>query len=324
MKLHAFCGKAGCKVFTDPGSKSSALGILSAVGADKRCRNNAADVAKVQASLNKFPVAEGGPETKLVEDTVFGPLTAAAIKRFQTKQFGLAQADGVVDVGAQTDKRLAGKASVYSNLTLEMMEKIPLVLNIINRSKMELVHARAYKQGVPDLFGNARKSWNLLNKHFQIEKFGSWQHQLQWINSIYTSMEAAIGYIPQGMFLVADEPLEVSEGAYAFTFPGGFEVSKRNEKWHGISQGTIYLCPRMHNLKPDAFAYCLLHELAHFVGPNYESPAGIIDDHAYRHIGNKYDMILPWQRVHNADCYSQFAFEAVGKTFRMNEHLVDA
>ncbi len=324
MKLHAFCGKEGCKVFTDLGSKPSALGILFAVGSDKRCRNNTADVLKVQVALNKFPVTEGGPEPKLAQDGTFGPLTAAAIRKFQTKQFALKGTDGVVDVGGQTDNRLAGKASVYSNLTLEMSKNIPLVLSIINRTKMALVHAQSYKQGVPDLFGNGKKSWDLLSKHFQIEKFGGWQHQVQWINSIYTSMEAAIGYIPQGMILIADEPPTVSVGAYAFTFAGGFDVSLRKETWNGISIGSIYLCPKMHTLKPDAFAYALVHELAHFVGPADASPVGPINDHAYQHIGNKYNTLLPWQRVHNADCYSQFSFEVLGRPFRLNEHLVDA
>ena len=157
-------------------------------------------------------------------------------------------------------------------------------------------------------------------KHFQVDKFPDWSSQLDWLNRIYIGMETAIGHIPMGMILLADEPAGSNEGAFAFTFAGGYEVGERNKTYQGIPRGSVYLCPKMQTMKQDAFAYVLIHELAHFVGPTGQTGVQV-DDYGYRHKPG-YDALVPWQRVHNADNFAQFSFDAVGKPFNLKEHLL--
>lgn len=47
-----------------------------------RVKNIRPDVAKIQEALNRFPVRDGGPQPALKVDSIVGPLTIAAIKRF--------------------------------------------------------------------------------------------------------------------------------------------------------------------------------------------------------------------------------------------------
>lgn len=58
------------------------------------------DVMTVQYLLNCVPTSKGGPSPELVVDGIIGPKTLAAIKKFQTAQFGWA--DGKVDPGGKT------------------------------------------------------------------------------------------------------------------------------------------------------------------------------------------------------------------------------
>lgn len=63
-------------------------------------RNVARNVATVQYLLNCVPVARGGPAPELAVDGIAGPKTIAAIRRFQTTNFG--RADGRVDPRGRT------------------------------------------------------------------------------------------------------------------------------------------------------------------------------------------------------------------------------
>ena len=72
--------------------------IQAAVG---HCgRNNPADVMTAQYLLNCVPAVQGGPIRELVVDGISGPLTVAAIRKFQTAAFG--RADGRIDPGGAT------------------------------------------------------------------------------------------------------------------------------------------------------------------------------------------------------------------------------
>lgn len=63
-------------------------------------RNVARNVATVQYLLNCVPAARGGPAPELAVDGIAGPKTIAAIRRFQTTNFG--RADGRVDPRGRT------------------------------------------------------------------------------------------------------------------------------------------------------------------------------------------------------------------------------
>lgn len=68
--------------------------------------NRAPDAATVQYLLNCVPKASGGPNPELVVDGICGPLTKAAILKFQMARGGYC--DGRVDAGGPTIKVLQG------------------------------------------------------------------------------------------------------------------------------------------------------------------------------------------------------------------------
>ena len=97
-------------------------------------------------------------------------------------------------------------------------------------------------------------------------------------------------------------------------------MGERNKTYQGIPRGSVYLCPKMQTMKQDAFAYVLIHELAHFVGPTgrlaCRSTTMVIA------ISPAMTRWYPRQRVRNADNFAQFSFDAVGKPFNLKEHLL--
>jgi hypothetical protein len=91
---------------------------------------------------------------------------------------------------------------------------------------------------------------------------------------------------------------------------GGYHFISTNETFEGLPVSSIYLCPKAKTLDRDAFVYAMIHELAHFTGPKDNG----VDDFAYFHKDpNKYANLSPALTLRNADCYSQFAYDAIGK-----------
>ena len=78
--------------------------IKASVGAGGK--NTDTDVEIVQRMLNAVPMLIGPPSPLLKEDGDCGPLTIAAIQRFQ-KRAELPVQDGRIDPGKTTHKRLA-------------------------------------------------------------------------------------------------------------------------------------------------------------------------------------------------------------------------
>lgn len=66
--------------------------------------NKPADVLSVQVNLNRVPQSSGGPLDPLAPDSIAGPLTIGAIRRFQQHHFGWA--DGRIDPGQKTHQTL--------------------------------------------------------------------------------------------------------------------------------------------------------------------------------------------------------------------------
>lgn len=323
MQCFGFCGDlAGCHP-ASPGSSagSSTLNLSAPVGGAPRCRNVASDVRAVQRALNSFAPTDGGPSPKLVEDGLYGPKTAAAIQKFQVKNFGWAGTDGVVDPGQQTDRKLAGGGDDLADLPAEMVSNIPHVLTILSITRGQIAAARNYRDGLTTFTGSGESSWKKLVKHFQLDRFPDWQQKLADIDRVYCDMQTAIGHVPQGVVLFSNEPAGHTSGYFAFAYAGGYSVAKRSSSaGDGTPMGSIYVTPKMRLMKRDAFAYIMIHELAHFVGPDDRFGLAILD-YAYHRNPVAYEWLVPWQRIHNADCYSQYAFDAIGKPFRHSDHI---
>lgn len=323
MQYFAFCGDMnGCRRASPYVGGSGSLGLKAPVGSAQRCRNVAGDVLAVQRALNKYSPADGGPSPKLAEDSIYGPKTAAAIQKFQVKHFGYAGADGVVDPGQQTERKLAGSDSPASSVSADMYGHIGYARTVLEITRSQIAAARMFGSGQSSFTHMGESAWNKLITHFKIDQFPSWSTQLDAIDRVYSDMQTAIGHVPQGMVLFADEPPEKVSGHFAFAYANGYGVANRGKKSGDGSTylDSIYFTQKMRTLKQDAFAYVMIHELAHYVGPEERSGVAIVD-YAYHRNPAVYQSLPPRQRVQNADCYSQFAFDAIGKPFKHSQHL---
>jgi hypothetical protein len=312
------------------GGNPSDMSITAPVGATTsgRVLNRVADVRKVQAALNKFPVLDGGPSPQLTVDGICGPLTKDAIVTFQLK-FGLTPKssntpDGIVDVGGDTaDQLQTGPSSIVNGVT-EFFERIPDVMRVATAASAALEAAIFQLQfpnrpgQLPGLSQLGQAAVARADHHFHINRTRNPVARLRQVQRIYLGMQTAIGHVPQGLFLAVDEPLESHVRAFAFTEAGGFFIRDPKAVFDGTSLpvNSIYICPRGRTLAPDGFTYMMIHELAHFVGP--ESPnrpgdpdIGIYDFGAF-HKGT-IDRLSPDITLRNADSYAQFAFDAIGK-----------
>ena len=145
-------------------------GILFPVGAGGR--NVDIDVETVQRMLNNVPMPIGPPSPLLKDDGDCGPLTIAAIKRFQ-KLAKFAVQDGRIDPGKTTHQRLASLTDRITELPdrldlgLKLAPSVKTMVDsscqILNRMVSELNNFRPPLQG-PE----ADRARSALNTHFSL------------------------------------------------------------------------------------------------------------------------------------------------------------
>ena len=99
------------------------------------------DVVLVQGLLNAIPSSEGGPLTKLKVDGIVGPLTLAAIRRYQQARTHIV--DGRVDVHGATIKSLV--------MTLNDRGTLPPGLPNVGEPSQSVVRALTGGAGMPVL-----------------------------------------------------------------------------------------------------------------------------------------------------------------------------
>jgi peptidoglycan hydrolase-like protein with peptidoglycan-binding domain len=304
----------------EPVPADEPLTITSAVGDGfpPRCRNLAPDVKKIQAALNRFSPLDGGPIEKLVVDGIAGRLTKEAIHRFQRK-FGIKVRntnvdDGIVDIDGPTIQRLrAGPDVLIPDAPGLFMSEIPRVIGIVTAAQGALSLAQA-QLDLPNPLGGSVSG---LEKHFHAKTNAERRSTIQLAQKVYTRIQAAIGHIPVGRVLALDEPPKTEVRSFMFTFAGGFNLpfdpkTKRVPQWEGLDVDRIYVTPKGRTMTTEQFRYAMIHELAHFVSDTDGMPA--IEDFAYFHRQRaKYDALNNFFSVRNADCYSRFAFEAIGR-----------
>lgn len=297
---------------------TSGVSIKFAVGdaAPPRCRNLADDVRTIQKALNDFSPLEGGPLELLKVDGICGAKTKAAIRRFQEiwkiRPKGWKTPDGIVDPDGETIKRLRKGGGAIEDLPGEFAVHIPRVLGIVARARAAVLLARNYLDNSSvAMFG--KNDLERAERHFHIGKTANPRARLDQIESIFLNMQTAIGYVPQGVVLAINEPATVASGDVMFAYDNGYHWRGKDDHKmtkEGVHPGSIYLCPRARTLNADAFAYVMIHELAHYVAPL----GTLIRDHAYfAKDPPKYRNLDPEKAYLNADCYAQFAYETIGK-----------
>ena len=295
-----------------------------------RCLNIPDDVRTVQRLLNRFPTIEGGPIPKLVVDGIIGPLTDKAIGHFQAKWKIVSkyskQPDHIVDPGGKTIDRLKKGPTGKTGMPSEFMKNIPRVIEVITASRAALSLAKSHlirgssSGPIPSVGEFSKAALARVERHFRVQKMGDPIRRVEAVERVFLEMLVAIGHVPQGVILAMDEPPEIAEGAFMFTFTGGYHLLTSKEDFKGLARSSIYLCPKAKTLDRDAFVYSMIHELAHFVGPKENG----ITDFAYFHKNQKnYFNLSPPLTLRNADCFSQFAYDAIGKAnFNIVTHQV--
>jgi hypothetical protein len=293
-----------CAIHHAPPSRSE---LTAPVGGATRCKNHRDDVKFVQNALNGFEVVDGGPEPKLQVDGICGPLTKAAIVQFQKKWFGEAAVrDGVVDPDKATERRLRLGAGRPATPAGQFVENRARTIEVLTAAQSALTLAKTHFSLPGRAFGEGALA--KVEKHFHISKTSDPRGRLVRIEQMFLDMQRAIGFVPFGRVLLTDEPAKLAVGAFMYTFAGGIRLIHPHDSFEGFREDTIYLCPRSRLLSGDNFVYALVHELAHYVGPDEST------DLAYFHRdAAAYRRLSPGQAFVNADSYAQFAFEAAGK-----------
>lgn len=297
--------------------------IGAAVGDAPRCQNRHNDVMQIQQALNRFPAEAGGPEISLKVDGLFGPKTKSAIHHFQEKwdldPKGRKQPDDIVDTDGPTIRRLRKGPGARTKPAVDFLKFIPRIMEIVTaaRAAVALAKLPLINAGPGLRFSDA--ALERVNRHFHVSKSSSPQSRLNELESNFFRMQSAIGYVPRGLVLAVLEPPKVAVGAWMFSFAGGYDsrlkLPKDDPNYIEEDEDTppqsIYICPKARALNDDGFAYSMIHELAHFTSP-FGSDG--IHDFAYFHRDPvKYRSLDPDTAFHNADCYPQFAFDAIGK-----------
>jgi hypothetical protein len=290
-----------------------------------RVLNRPDDTRTIQAALNRFPPIQGGPSPPLVVDGGCGKLTRDAILHFQRKwdltPKGAKDADGVVDVEGPTIDRLRAGPGRVTDAPAEFLSKIPRVMQVVTAARAALLAAKAHLQlsGLPGRLGALSELGELAldraDRHFHVRATLDAMARLDRAQSLYLAMQTAIGYVPQGIVLALDEPPEMAVGAFMFSASGGYHARGRDDVLDGtdLPAGSIYVCPKARALSHEAFAYVMVHELAHFCAP--ETGPGVHDfPGGYFHRSEAgYRRLTADQAIRNADSYAQFAFDAAGK-----------
>jgi hypothetical protein len=297
-----------------PGDSSVVIKFPVGPAAPPRCRNYPDDVRTVQQARNRFTPLDGGPVEPLKVDGIFGPKTKAAIYHFQQKWGikppGWKVPDNIVDPEGKTIKRLRAGGGTIPNLPAEFADRIPRVLQIVSAARAAVLSAKtSYTLPSGSLFGKA--ALERADRHFRVTKTKDPLRRLEEIDSIFLNMQTAIGYVPMGIILAADEPPRIASGVIMFAYDNGYWRREADQvSSDGLHYGSIYLCPKSRELNQESFAYAMIHEMGHYVP---QIGLEITDNSYYHKDPQKYARLDPEKAYRNADCYAQFAFDAIGK-----------
>lgn len=322
-------------------------------------RNMAADVKTIQSALNEVSPIDGGPAPKLKVDGVVGPLTIAAIEKYQRRQIG--RADGRVDPDGPTIRALNGassgnspaqkaakptpppKATPEQNTAFiaRIGSLLPRARHWTSMAQMKIDMALGYvhkgpadpKDPFPSLHDIGKSDLALFDKYFHSEKNAKTTRiqQLRRVRTVYDSMQTVMtGSLLEapmfgwGVGVFQPDPLDgtlAAKGYVAYTFPGGWRAQRKDgtprraadDNYTGpgdLRQDGIYFPIGKLMARSDNFMIeTMIHELAHFVGPNGDSSEHI-GDHTYDTKANFPNDVNNATALITAEMYGYFAAEA--------------
>jgi hypothetical protein len=252
----------GCALCDGPKSCGHAA-IAGSVG--RGGRNTPADVRTIQSALNGVEPAQGGPTLKLDVDGFAGPLTIAAIEKYQRRHLGWS--DGRVDPDGPTIHALNGggnavaqkgkpkpalppKATAAQNKAF--IEKIggllPQARHWVDTAQLKIDLAVDYlRRGklnphdpFPSLHDIGKAEFTLFNKYFRAQKLPvhTQMAQLRHVQSVYRLMQTvltesllAAPMFGWGVGYFQPDPADgtlASTGYVAYTFYGGWQRRRKD------------------------------------------------------------------------------------------------
>jgi peptidoglycan hydrolase-like protein with peptidoglycan-binding domain len=241
--------------------------------------NVRSDVVLIQSLLNQVPAGNGSPANPLKVDGIVGPLTIAAIRRFQTANLGFN--DGRIDPGGGTLARLSALTSqqgpssppsssgglslgfALAGASAAAPKPTPLAAAIAATPTAKLwtsaatLHLSGLQQGLiasggaiflPSIF-------DIVNTHFHLDRDPP---------NLFSNLGKAIGVFNRISTMLSDTTTFYREGPatakskFADAPMGGFSQPEPN---HHITIRTQYP-----DCGPNCQAAMLVHEGAHFCG----------------------------------------------------------
>jgi len=325
---------------------ASAVVIRASVGTGGA--NQPADVRAIQSALNDVAIEDGGADPLLVIDGVVGPLTRAAIVRFQRAHVRVA--DSRVDpkgptLAALNTARDSGSAGVATapaagtarrgrpprlqapdpTLVTTMVALLPKVRAVIRAANFHILTANPFvtktkiRPPTGPFQANVRFSLNVLDKGFDLGKFTNPRPAFENIRTVFRNMEVALNRSFETAPLIApilfvpNTHVVMESKAAAYTSKGGAFLSAKI-KLKGLEEpaNRIYLCNNLAAENETSQISVAVHELAHFVSGRPILIDDIVKTGRMLNAKDKprFDALRPEQKIRSAEHYAFFALLA--------------
>ena len=272
--------------------------------------NEKEDVRKIQRLLNLISPTDGGPLIPLKEDKICGPITIAAIKRFQ--QFQSTGSDGRVDPGGQTLTRMndlpkSALAVKNAGRLLRVTQLLPDLIAMAEKARFGAERAMDFIQLGKSGIGTSKKTFDIANLYFAFGNQSDSQtiSELSFARTTYQRVRTVLGRrfdantggSPFGVNVFTIDPLGLDHVAYSPT-----QAGDNDRTIPEVHSGLIFLCDKCDIIPADLLPHVLFHELIHFVDDENNGRA-IGDQGKYREKAMKAPHAI---RMRNADNFALF------------------
>jgi hypothetical protein len=342
-KHHCQCVDGKCdRTIPTPVSGSGGSGpvsISASVGLGGVNRKD--DSKKIQIALNNVLEIFGGPAVPLVVDGLPWDKTIKAIRKFQTRQLGWS--DGRVDPTGPTLAKLNEQVNTTNFLrsiaqllgpspapgigvdpkTMDDLytNLLPVIRFCVLAADATLMLARDQLGGAsPSPFG--KSAMELVNRHFALAQNPNQNQDFEFIRSIYFDMTVLLNRnntSPERTFVafpgkISATALVLGRNAVAVAVAGGRNlkttttVTALDGTKITLDDHKIQIFPAFQFEPQDARIATLIHEMSHYLG-GPDGATNTIDDHGYGWVDHLTNL-SPRLKARNADCFSNFAFDA--------------
>ena len=348
-RLRCYCFDQSCRPKApriEPANQADAS-VMIGRSVGQGGANVHSDVLTIQQALNGVDPGQGGPTLRLAADGLIGPLTRAAIGKFQRQN--IAFVDFRIDPNGPTIQALnrvlgapspapAGAASrtlaprggvgqaaapaPTFNVTDAMMERVfkdilPVARNCVKSALRTLAAART--------MGTIESpAQTLVRKHFAVLLGDPPPADFALIERTFLAIDrtlALAAFIPEQIFIKFPFTLSYDEMAasrvLALSLSNGIAERGKTVKLDGkdgasatLRADAVVLLPVYFFATDDLQIGTLIHELGHYVGRPDGDPDCIDDPPGNSSSDAALAQLPPPRRPRIAECYAQFAFEA--------------